>query len=74
MAYRQAKLGELGDPKPYDTAQGEETLRLAYVAITRAKRHCYWFVEPVQPLKGGLVSALARVSFKKPFFEDLRIR
>jgi superfamily I DNA/RNA helicase len=74
MAYRQAKLGEMGDPKPYDTAQGEETLRLAYVAITRAKQHCYWFVEPAQPLKGGLVSALARVSFKKPFFEDLRTR
>lgn len=74
MAYRQAKLGKQGDPKPYDTAQGEETLRLAYVAITRAKKHCYWFVDPAQPLKGGLVSALAQVSFKEAFFEDLRER
>ncbi len=72
MAYEQAQLGRAGDPAPYDTAQGEETLRLAYVAITRAKRHCYWFVEPTKPLMGGLVSALAKVSFRKPFFVDLR--
>lgn len=72
MAYEQANLGNPGDPEPYDTAQGQETLRLAYVAITRAKQHCYWFVEPAKPAKGGLVSALAEVQFKKPFFEDLR--
>lgn len=74
MAYRQAALGEQGDHRPYDSAQGEETLRLAYVAITRAKQHCYWFVEPAQPPKGGLVSALARVSFKTPYFVDRRQR
>lgn len=74
MAYRQANLGAPGDPKPYDSAQGEETLRLAYVAITRAKAHCYWFVDPAQSPKGGLISALARVPFKMPFFEDLRRR
>jgi hypothetical protein len=72
MAYDQAELGRAGDPSPYDTAQGEETLRLAYVAITRAKEHCYWFVEPAQPPKGGLVSALAHVRFQQPFFEDMR--
>lgn len=72
MAYEQAQLGNPGDPTPYDTAQGQETLRLAYVAITRAKRHCYWFVDPAKPSKGGLVSALARVPFRQPFFEDLR--
>lgn len=72
MAYQQAELGEEGDPRPYDTAQGEETLRLAYVAITRAKRHCYWFVESTSAPKGGLISALARVPFKQLFFEDLR--
>ena len=72
MAYEQANLGNPGDPAPYDTAQGQETLRLAYVAITRAKQHCYWFVEPAKPTKGGLVSALAGVQFQKPFFEDLR--
>ncbi|MEB0227901.1 UvrD-helicase domain-containing protein [Pseudomonas sp. 10S4] len=74
MAYEQARLGEPGDPAPYDTAQGQETLRLAYVAITRAKRHCYWFVELAKPAKGGLVSALARVRFQHPYFEDLRNR
>jgi len=72
MAYEQALLGMPGDLTPYDTSQGEETLRLAYVAITRAKRHCYWFVEPEQPPKGGLVSALSRVRVNQPFFSDIR--
>lgn len=30
----------------YDFSQKEESLRLAYVAITRAKKRCYWFAVP----------------------------
>lgn len=74
MAYRQAILGKQGDHRLYDTALGEKTLRLAYVAITRAKKHCYWFIEPAQPLKGGLISALAQMSFREPLFEESRAR
>jgi len=33
----------------YDTAQRDEALRLAYVAITRAKKRVYWFGEPSRP-------------------------
>lgn len=33
----------------YDEAQQDEALRLAYVAITRAKSRVYWFGEPVKP-------------------------
>lgn len=36
--YDMAKLGN------YDSAQSDETMRLAYVAITRAKKGCAWFV------------------------------
>ena len=42
--YQQAGL-----KKSYDEAQQDETLRLAYVAITRAKHKAYWFGEPVKP-------------------------
>jgi superfamily I DNA/RNA helicase len=40
-----AGLGKAGDSEPYDTAQKDEILRLAYVGITRAVSHCYWYVD-----------------------------
>jgi superfamily I DNA/RNA helicase len=46
QVYRMAGLGKAGDSEPYDTAQKDEILRLAYVGITRAVSHCYWYVEP----------------------------
>ncbi|WCD78561.1 UvrD-helicase domain-containing protein [Pseudomonas sp. TUM22785] len=42
---RQARMGAQGDARPYDSAQDEEALRTAYVAVTRAITYCYWFVE-----------------------------
>ena len=33
----------------YDEAQQAEAMRLAYVSLTRAKKHAYWFGEPAKP-------------------------
>ncbi len=40
-------LTQLGDksPAPYDNAQSDEALRLAYVGITRAELRCHWLVD-----------------------------
>lgn len=43
--YAQAGLNRPGDPCGYDTSQGEESLRTAYVAITRAITYCYWYLD-----------------------------
>jgi superfamily I DNA/RNA helicase len=43
--YAQAGLNRPGDPCGYDTSQGEEALRTAYVAITRAITYCYWYLD-----------------------------
>lgn len=43
--YTQAGLNRPGDPCGYDTSQGEEALRTAYVAITRAITYCYWYLD-----------------------------
>lgn len=73
--YRMAGLGESGDLQPFDTAQKDETLRLAYVAITRAARHCYWYVEKSGGTEHALMPrASERVAGDKPFFEDMRSR
>lgn len=42
--YQLAALGD-GSPMPYDKAQAEEALRLAYVGITRAELCCHWLVD-----------------------------
>lgn len=42
--YAQACMGKPGDPCGYDTAQQQEALRTAYVAITRAVTYCYWYI------------------------------
>ncbi|PAV70934.1 hypothetical protein WR25_25873 [Diploscapter pachys] len=45
QVYRLAGLGKPADAQAFDTAQKEEVQRLAYVAVTRAVRQCYWHVE-----------------------------
>lgn len=70
--YRQAGLGREQASAPYDVAQQEEALRLAYVAITRAARHCYWLVEADAGQQAVLAKASSKVDGGKPFFKDLR--
>ncbi|RMV85777.1 UvrD/REP helicase protein [Pseudomonas amygdali pv. sesami] len=74
QVYRLAGLGDASDLQPFDTAQKDEVLRLAYVAITRAARHCYWYID--QGTGGGenaqMPKASDRIAQDKPFFEDLR--
>ena len=72
QVYRLAGLGRNGDPEAFDTAQKEEVLRLAYVAITRAVRYCYWHVEAPGGEQANLPRASVQVDGKKVFFEDLR--
>lgn len=42
--YAQAGMANPGEPCGYDLAQQQESLRTAYVAITRAVTYCYWYV------------------------------
>lgn len=70
-AYRLAKLGEPGEAYPYDSAQKEELLRLAYVGITRAAKHCYWFPGH-EKVPTGKPKATDRLAGCGPFLSDLR--
>ncbi|PTV62595.1 DNA helicase UvrD [Pseudomonas putida] len=72
QAYAMAKLAAKGQAQAYDFSQGEEVMRLAYVAITRAKVHCYWFLD--QPKQGGkgFPKASEKIDNTKPFFSDGR--
>ncbi len=54
QVYRMAGLGKAGDSEPYDTAQKDEILRLAYVGITRAVSHCYWYVDAQDTQSGKI--------------------
>ncbi|PWB34114.1 DNA helicase UvrD [Pseudomonas sp. SDI] len=72
QVYRQAGLGRGGDPEAFDTAQKDEVLRLAYVAITRAVKHCYWHVETPSGEAANLPRASTQIDGNKPYFEDLR--
>lgn len=72
QVYRMAGLGKAGDSEPYDSAQKDEILRLAYVGITRAVSHCYWYVEPQEPQAVNMPRASDRVAKGKPFFVDHR--
>ncbi|KWA71742.1 hypothetical protein WL28_11560 [Burkholderia ubonensis] len=73
QAYLAAGLGEKRDLAPFDTAQRHEILRLAYVAITRAARQCYWFIDP--PTGGeGRTRASTYIPVDKPYFRDERKR
>lgn len=69
--YKIAKLGDPDDPFAYDTSQKEELLRLAYVGITRAARHCYWFVE-VAKAPSSKPKASDFLPKDVPYFHDLR--
>lgn len=72
QAYRMAGLGRAGDAQPFDTAQKEEVQRLAYVAVTRAVKHCYWHVEAANGESAGAPRASGQVAGRHAFFEDLR--
>ncbi|WP_226499290.1 UvrD-helicase domain-containing protein [Pseudomonas sp. MWU16-30322] len=72
QVYRMAGLGKAGDSEPYDTAQKDEILRLAYVGITRAVSHCYWYVEPQDNQAVNMPRASDRVAQGKAFFVDHR--
>jgi superfamily I DNA/RNA helicase len=72
QVYRMAGLGKDGDSEPYDTAQKDEVLRLAYVGITRAVSHCYWYVEQPEGQAVNVPKASERVDGKKAFFDDQR--
>lgn len=72
QVYRMAGLGKTGDSEPYDSAQKDEILRLAYVGITRAVSHCYWYVEPRETQAVNMPRASDRVAKGKPFFVDHR--
>jgi len=73
QVYRMAGLGKDADPEPYDNAQKDEILRLAYVGITRAVTHCYWYLENQDAHGPNVPKASDRVPQGKPFFEDLRV-
>ncbi|EPM72763.1 UvrD/REP helicase family protein, partial [Pseudomonas syringae pv. theae ICMP 3923] len=74
QVYRLAGLGDANDLQPFDTAQKDEVLRLAYVAITRSARHCYWYIDENAGAgeSAHMPKASDRVARDKPFFEDLR--
>jgi superfamily I DNA/RNA helicase len=70
--YRLAGLGNPGDTDAFDNAQKDEVLRLAYVAITRAVRHCYWYIDGSAKEGVNTTKASDRIPADKPFFEDRR--
>ncbi|WP_213879333.1 UvrD-helicase domain-containing protein [Pseudomonas sp. dw_358] len=71
--YRLAGLAGTGQVDGYDAAQRDEVLRLAYVGITRAVGHCYWYVPPpTRREQAGVTAASARVPNDTVFFTDLR--
>ena len=72
QVYRMAGLGKAGDNDAYDTAQKDEILRLAYVGITRAVSHCYWYVDASDTQAANMPKASDRVDKSKPFFIDHR--
>jgi superfamily I DNA/RNA helicase len=70
--YRLAGLADAGDAEAFDNAQRDEALRLAYVAITRAVRHCYWYIEGSGKEGVAVTRASERIDAAKPFFDDRR--
>ncbi len=72
QVYQLAGLGKEGDLEAFDNAQKDEVLRLAYVAITRAVRHCYWFIDASGNDEANVPKASARIAGDKAFFEDRR--
>jgi superfamily I DNA/RNA helicase len=75
QVYRMAGLGKDSDADPFDSAQKDEALRLAYVAITRAVRHCYWYIDGSGngADTATIPKASDRIAGDKPFFDDRRV-
>ncbi|WP_313739236.1 UvrD-helicase domain-containing protein [Pseudomonas sp.] len=73
QVYRLAGLGRAGDAQPFDTAQKDEVQRLAYVAVTRAVRHCYWHVEKSSTDAAQVPRASNQVQGQLPCFDDQRL-
>nr|WP_314487276.1 UvrD-helicase domain-containing protein [uncultured Pseudomonas sp.] len=73
QVYRLAGLGRAGDAQPFDTAQKDEVQRLAYVAVTRAVRHCYWHVEKSSTDAAQVPRASNQVQSQLPCFDDQRL-
>ncbi|MBU9354624.1 UvrD-helicase domain-containing protein [Burkholderia multivorans] len=73
QAYIAAGLGADNDITPFDTAQRHEILRLAYVAITRAARQCFWFIGAPTGAQGR-PRASAYIPTDMPYFRDERER
>lgn len=71
MVYTIAKLGPKNEALPYDASQKEELLRLAYVGITRAARHCYWFI-PQEKSPSSKPKASDKLAANVPYFHDAR--
>lgn len=72
QVYRMAGLGKAGDTEAYDNAQKDEILRLAYVGITRAVSHCYWYVDGQETQAANMPKASDRIGKGKAFFLDHR--
>ncbi|VVO02582.1 UvrD-helicase domain-containing protein [Pseudomonas fluorescens] len=72
QVYRMAGLARDGDAEPYDSAQKDEILRLAYVGITRAVKHCYWYVDSQDAQAANVPKASDRIAKDKAFFADQR--
>ncbi len=72
QVYRMAGLGKPNDNEAYDNAQKDEILRLAYVGITRAVSHCYWYVDGQDAQVANMPKASDRIGKGKPFFADQR--
>ncbi len=68
QVYRMAGLGKAGDSEAYDSAQKDEILRLAYVGITRAVSHCYWYVDGQDTSAANMPKASDRIGKGKAFF------
>ena len=70
--FRQAQMGSASDPCGYDSSQRDEVLRIAYVAITRAVTHCYWYIEREDASKGAGDKASLLIDPARPYWRDLR--
>jgi len=74
QVYRMAGLGDDGDAEAYDNAQEDEILRLAYVGITRAVKHCYWYLDGPEAQAANGPKASDRIAGDKAYFADLRVK
>jgi hypothetical protein len=72
QAYHLAGLAPAHSLEGYDLAQRDEVLRLAYVAVTRAIRYCYWYVEKDSRDNAVTVRASSQVDGQAAYFTDLR--